>query len=108
MPKNNFVIKVNDMDIYCLIKEEVNFDPTVTETLSISLNFNDKKCKKNGSLLKYDISGSMPWIIDDFEDKVERALGDNQLICLTIDSLRCKSQVVNELLDLLTCCGIDE
>ena len=40
-PKNIFSFKVNDTDIYSLAKEEVDFDPTKTETLSVKLNVND-------------------------------------------------------------------
>ena len=32
-PKNTFILKVNDGDIYNLVKEEVDYDPTKTETL---------------------------------------------------------------------------
>ena len=43
----------------------------------------------------------MPWIIDDVSDKVECALGMGQLNSLYINYLNCKSQVVNEFLDLM-------
>ena len=59
-PKNNFSIRVNDYDIYSLVKEEVDYDPTKTETLTVYLDVNNKET----------ISGSMPWIIDDIEDKI--------------------------------------
>ena len=36
-PKNNFIIKVNDEDIYSLIKEEVDYDPSKTEPLEVIL-----------------------------------------------------------------------
>ena len=42
-PKNTFTIKVNGEDIYNLPKEEVDFDPTKTESLRVDLNINDKK-----------------------------------------------------------------
>ena len=42
-PKNIFVFKVNDEDVYSLVKEEVDFDPTKIETLNVSLNLNDKR-----------------------------------------------------------------
>ena len=45
----------------------------------------------------------MPWIIDDFEDKIQAALGMNHLNSLLISDLNCKSLVANEFLDLLTC-----
>ena len=32
---------VNDADIYNLVKEEVDYDPTKTETLSVTLKVND-------------------------------------------------------------------
>ena len=41
--KNIFIIKVNDADIYNLVKEEVDFDPTKTEALHVLLQINDKK-----------------------------------------------------------------
>ena len=41
LPKNTFVIKINDSDFYTLVKEEVDFDPTKTEALEVSLNIND-------------------------------------------------------------------
>ena len=63
--KNTFAIKVNGADIYNLVKEEVNFDPTKTETLHAELRINDKSA----------IDGSIPWIIDDVEDKIQTALG---------------------------------
>ena len=71
--KNTFAIKVNGADIYNLVKEEINFDPTKTETLKVNLNINDKKLR-NG-YKEWAIKGSMPWIIDDVEDKIQIALG---------------------------------
>ena len=41
LPKNAFVIRVNDVDIYSLVKEEVDFDPTKTEVLNVLLYIND-------------------------------------------------------------------
>ena len=35
LPKNNFLIKVNDNDIYSLKKEEVDYDPTKIEILDV-------------------------------------------------------------------------
>ena len=31
-PKNNFVFRVNDADVYCLVKEELDYDPSKTES----------------------------------------------------------------------------
>ena len=46
-PKNIFQFRVNGEDVYNLVKEEVDFDPTKTETLLVFLNLNDKK-DRNG------------------------------------------------------------
>ena len=59
-PKNTFSFRVNDTDIYSLVKEEVDYDPTKTEALRAKLKINEE----------WAIYGSMPWIIDVFEDKV--------------------------------------
>ena len=73
LPKNTFVIKVNDDDVYSLPKEEVDYDPTKTETLKVrELRVNDQRTA----------SGSMPWIIDDICNKVEDALGLDPLTSL--------------------------
>ena len=96
MPKNNFIIKVNDEDIYSLIKEEVDYDPTKTETLNVqSLKVNDKE----------SINESMPWINTDVEEKVQTALGMSHLTSLHIYQLDSISWVANEFLDLM--CSFD-
>ena len=82
------------------MKEEVDYDPTKTETLYVRLNINDKKDNQ-----EWAIYGSMPWIIDDVADKVENVLGIGHLNSLYIGFLDCKSWVANELLDLL--CSYD-
>ena len=97
-PKNIFVIKVNDEDIYSLIKEEVDYDPTKTETLKVTLKVNDKAT----------ISGPMPWIIGDIEEKIQTALGMNHLTSLEISGLNSISWVSNEFLDVLTCYDLPE
>ena len=43
LPKNSFVIRVNDAEFYSLVKEEADFDPTKTEKLLVGLNINDQK-----------------------------------------------------------------
>ena len=58
--KNKFTFKVNDEDIYSLTKEEVDFDPSKTETLATNLKINEIQA----------ISDSMPWIIDEVEEKI--------------------------------------
>lgn len=47
----------------------------------------------------------MPWIIDEVEDKIQAALGMEQLSSLYISNLNCKSWVTNEFLDLM--CSYD-
>ena len=34
-PKNTFIFRVNDADIYSLVKEEADYDPSKTETLQV-------------------------------------------------------------------------
>ena len=41
-PKNKFVIKVNDVDIHSFVREEIDFDPTKTETLKVNLTITNK------------------------------------------------------------------
>ena len=85
------------------MKEDVNYDPTKTESLKVNLNINDKKdCFGNPV---YFIRGSLPWIIDDVEDKIQTVLGTINLTSLDISELECKSLVANEFLDLL--CSYD-
>jgi len=73
LPKNIFTIKVNDADIYDLIKEEVDYDPTKTVRLKVySVKVNEKEI----------ISLSMPYIIGDVEEKVQTALGMGHLTSL--------------------------
>ena len=43
LPKNTFKFQVNDNDLYSLPKEEVDLDPSKTESLRVNLNLNDKK-----------------------------------------------------------------
>ena len=88
------------------MKEEVDFDPTKTETLSVYLNINDQKNSKGQR--EWAISGNTPWIINDVEEKIQTALGMDHLNCLLIFSLNCKSWVANEFLDVLTCYDLAE
>ena len=60
-PKNTFIFRVNDADIYSLVKEEADYDPSKTERLRVEhLKVNEK----------LTISESIPWIIDEVEDKI--------------------------------------
>ena len=59
-PKNKFTFRVNDEDLYSLTKEEVDFDPSKTETLNVDLKVNENEV----------ISVSMPYIIEDVEDRI--------------------------------------
>ena len=98
-PKNIFVFRVNGEDLYSLTKEEVDFDPSKIESLKVTLKVNDIEA----------ISDFMSYIIEDVEEKIQSALGTNQLSCLEIhEILHCKPWVLNEFLDLLTCYDIPE
>ena len=68
---------VNGSSVHNLVKEEVEYDPTKTKALSVNLKVNDTVA----------ISGSTPWIIDEVEDKIQSALGQEQLTSLVIDEL---------------------
>ena len=67
-PKNTFVIRVNDAEYHNLVKEEVDYDPTKTEELNVKLNINDKT--DNNDQPQWVIEGSMPWILEDVEDRI--------------------------------------
>ena len=97
-PKNLFNFEVNGKDIYNLKKEEVDFDPSKAEPLEVILKVNDKQA----------IFGSMPWFIEDIDEKIQTSLGINQLTSLDIQFLNCKSWVANEFLDELTCYDLPE
>ena len=99
---NVFHIKVNDIDFYKLVKEEVDYDPTRTELLSVKFEVNDTKV----------ISGSTPWYIEDIEDKIQCHLDSLQQQAakdpksqksLKIVDLKNKCFVANEFFDHL--CG---
>ena len=84
------------------MKEEIDYDPSKTERLLVNLNLNDKK--GNGHYgLDWMILGSVPWIIDEVDERIQTALGIDQLYCLYVDGFYCKSWVANEFLDVLTC-----
>ena len=50
----------------------------------------------------------MPWIIENFDEKMQTSLGISQLTSLDISGLSCKSWVANEFLDELTCYDLPE
>ena len=56
---------VNGENVHNLVKEEVEYDPSKTENLFVHLEVNDTVA----------ISGSTPWIIEEVEDKIQSALG---------------------------------
>ena len=106
-PKNTFIIRVNDIEYYSLVKEEVEYDPTKTEKLSVFLKINGQETigtRASGA----SITGKIPWIIEDMEDKIQTALGMGHLNSLEISNLHSKSSVANEFLDSLTCCDLSE
>ena len=88
------------------MKEEVNYDPTKTESINVELHINDKK-NSNGRPL-YAIHGTMPWIIGDVEDKIQTVMGMENLASIFIYDFKCKSWVANEFLDMLCSYDIPE
>ena len=64
-PKNTFIFLVNGENVHNLVKEEVEYDPSKTEAMSVHLTVNDTKA----------ISGSTPWIVEEIEGKISSALG---------------------------------
>ena len=56
--------------MYSLVKEEVDFDPTKIETLNVCLNLNDKRDSKGLEGYDWANIGSMPWILEDIEEKI--------------------------------------
>ena len=102
------MFKVNDDDLYSLIKEEVDFDPSKTESMAVALNVNDKKVSNGSETLEWACLGIMPWIIDDIDEKIQNALGTENLRSIYIHYLECKPWVANEFLDLLTCQDLPE
>ena len=63
-PKNKFQIKVNDADFYSLVKEEVEFDATRINFLTVELKINEKtaiSAKKE----------KIEWNIDEVAENIE-------------------------------------
>ena len=81
------------------MREEVDFDPTKIEELNVKLRINDKK--DNDNKPAWTIDGTMPWIVEEIESKVEADLGMEQLTSFHIVSMNCKSWIANEFLDNL-------
>ena len=69
--------------------------------MSLRLSINDKK--DIYGYKEWAIEGSIPWILDDFEDKMQTVLGIDPLTSINIYRLDCKSVVANEFLDALCC-----
>ena len=70
--------------MYRLVKEELDFDPTKTETLNVCLNINDKKDSKGFEGYDWAIIGAMPFILEDIEEKIQTALGMDKFASLFI------------------------
>ena len=86
LPKNEFLIKVNDFDYYTLVREEIDFDPTQIELF---------KCEK---LVLNDLealSGQMPWVYEEVEEKINKVYKGIPLENLEIEGLDCKPSVAN-------------
>ena len=47
------------------------------------------------------LTGKMPWILDQFEDKINTVYQGQPLESLEVDELDCKSQVVNQFFDFM-------
>ena len=63
---------------------------------------NDKKDRNGYNGLDWPIEDMLPWIVEEFEEKISTALGTDQLTSIYIDILDCKAVVANEFFDLLT------
>ena len=91
-PKNEFSIKVNGYDYYTLVKEDIDYDPSKVETLKCeSIKLNNIEAHR----------GSMPWILDEVEEKLNKVYQGQQLESLEIHGLDCKSSVANLFLDFM-------
>ena len=71
--------------------EEVDFDPSRIESLDVRLQVNDTKV----------INGVVPWFVDEVNEKICRALGDDLPHSFSISGLSSKSMVAVEFLDAL-------
>ena len=91
-PKNEFIIKVNGDDYYYLPKEYVDFDPSIIEV------FKCQSLKLNGDEA---ISGSIPWILEEVEDKMNEVYKGLPLESLEVIELDCNSTVVNLFFDMM-------
>ena len=54
-PKNQFIVKVNGQPYHSLPLEEIDFDPTLTETIASNLKINSEVAH----------SGTMVWNVED-------------------------------------------
>ena len=68
------MFRVNDEELHSLKKEEVDFDPSKTEILKVDLKVNNIEA----------FPRSVAWIIDDVDERIQDALGMNQLSSLEI------------------------
>ena len=59
------------------MKEEINYDPSKTETLDVALNINDKEDSNGFAGLEWPIEGNVPWIVYEVEERIETALGND-------------------------------
>ena len=91
-PKNKFDLKVNDKSYYTFVKEDIFADLSKVEVFDCqSLKVNDT-CAH---------TGSMPWILDQFEDKINTVYAGVPLESFEIVWLDCKTQVVNQFFDFI-------
>ena len=92
LPKNQFLVKVNDFSYYTLVKEELDFDPTQIEAFKCRwLKLNEEVAHR----------GAMAWILEEFEGKINKVYKGEPLESFEIRKLDCKSQVANEVFDVM-------
>ena len=63
-PKNQFIVKVNGQPYHSLPREELNYNPSLTETFSAILKINNEAAH----------TGNMAWSVEDIEEKVTQVL----------------------------------
>ena len=91
-PKNKFQIKVNGEDYFSLVKEELGADLSQVEVFKCqSLKVNDLEA----------LTDSMPWLLDQFEQKINSVYQGQPLESFEIKELDCKSSVVNQFFDFM-------
>ena len=63
-PKNQFIVKVNGQPYHSLPREELDFNPALTETFTSIFKINNEVVH----------TGNMAWNVEDIEEKVTQVL----------------------------------